>query len=84
MTSEQYKTALASLPFGKRLLGALYLVRPREEDVPAALRAVLQRAETASRPDAPWTLLKLQWNTLPLPRNTGTLNSPRRRANLAR
>jgi hypothetical protein len=48
MTSEQYKTVVEALPFGKRLPGAIYVVRPREEDVPGALWGVVQRAETAS------------------------------------
>ncbi len=55
----EYRQAVSSLPFGKRLPDAVYLARPRQSDVPPELWATMRRAEIAARPDSSWNLLKI-------------------------
>ena len=60
MNAPQFKLAVESVPFGKRLPTALYLSRPANGDrVGTELWATICRAETAARPDPTWNLLKL-------------------------
>jgi DNA phosphorothioation-associated putative methyltransferase len=54
----EFQSAIAAFPYGKRLPGALYLARPRAEDVGEGLWQAICRAETAARPAPSWNLLK--------------------------
>ena len=47
------------LQHGKRLPGAVYIIRPVAADVPPELWTRIRRAETAAAPDASWNLLKI-------------------------
>ena len=55
----EYRQAVSSLAYGKRLPEAVYLVRPRQCDVPPELWATMRRAEIAAQPDPTWNLLKI-------------------------
>ena len=45
--------------YGKRLPGAVYVIRPGPNDLPVELWKTICRAETAARPDPAWNLLKI-------------------------
>jgi hypothetical protein len=59
MDLESYRRLVGSIQCGKRLPDALYVYRPRKEDVSADTWNVICRAETAARPEPSWNLLKL-------------------------
>jgi len=61
-----YRQELDSIAFGKRLPGAIYIVRPTLTQVPALLWELLRRAELAAQPDPQWNLLKLHSDQLAL------------------
>ncbi len=51
--------ALSALAYGKRLPGAVYILRPDPTQVPQDLWDIISRAEVAARPDPSWNLLKI-------------------------
>lgn len=59
MNLEMHRAGVAALRYGKRLPGAVYVLRPGPSDVPAELWRTICRAETAARPDPAWNLLKI-------------------------
>ena len=59
MHLETYRSAIATIGYGKRLPDAIYIVRPDTRDVLSALVELIKRAEVAAGPDPNWTLLKL-------------------------
>jgi DNA phosphorothioation-associated putative methyltransferase len=59
-----YQQTLEALGFGKRLPGAVYIVRTSPEYLPPALHELLRRAEIAAEPDPFWNLLKLHSDQL--------------------
>ena len=58
----EYRQAVSTLPYGKRLPDAVYLARPQQSDVPPALWTTMRRAEIAAQPDSSWNLLKIHAN----------------------
>ena len=54
-----FRQIIASLDYGKRLPGAVYIFRPRPSDVSPDLWATIRRAEIAAQPDPSWNLLKI-------------------------
>lgn len=54
-----YRDAAFALSYGKRLPGAVYILRPKQGDVSPELWATLGRADTAAQPDSSWNLLKI-------------------------
>jgi DNA phosphorothioation-associated putative methyltransferase len=54
-----HRQRIDSLPFGKRLPGAIYIFRPGADDVSPELLETIRRAEIAAQPDASWNLLKI-------------------------
>ena len=57
--AEEFQRSVGSLPYGKILPGARYIVRPEQDDVPDQLYAEIRRAEIAAQPAPDWNLLKL-------------------------
>jgi DNA phosphorothioation-associated putative methyltransferase len=56
----QFSSWISSLPYGKKLPGALYITRPTDWSTLAPELAVtIERAMIASKPDPEWNLLKL-------------------------
>lgn len=56
----QFSSCISSLPYGKKLPGALYITRPTDWSTLAPELAVtIERAMIASKPDPEWNLLKL-------------------------
>ena len=66
MNREAFAEAVKTLPYGKRLPSALYILRPKNEDLPPILAEAVRRAETAAAPDPSWNLLKLHTDQLAL------------------
>jgi DNA phosphorothioation-associated putative methyltransferase len=56
---QRHRAWIASITYGKQLPDALYLFRPREQDVPVEVWNVIRRGEVAAQPDPSWNLLKL-------------------------
>lgn len=56
---EEFHFSVSTLAYGKKLPDALYIFRPENDDLQDALRAEIQRAETAAAPASDWNLLKL-------------------------
>ena len=59
MNFETLRHCTESLPYGKRLPGATYVIRPCEGCVPREFLETIRRAEIAAKPDASWNLLKI-------------------------
>lgn len=59
MNGSAFAAAVKKLSYGKRLPTALYVIRPREGDLPLPLAETVRRAESAASPDVSWNLLKL-------------------------
>ena len=59
MEPDSHRQRIDSLPFGKRLPGAIYVFRPGPDDISAELFETIRRAEIAAQPDAAWNLLKI-------------------------
>ena len=62
MELESHRLCVASIKHGKKLAHALYLFRPRNEDVSPDIWNMISQAEVAAQPDASWNLLKLHTN----------------------
>ncbi len=60
MHKDEFHRFVAALPYGKKLPGAVYIVRPGNGQVAEELFAEIHRAEVAARPSPDWNLLKLQ------------------------
>src|SRR5437762_3386813 len=58
MDLETYRRCIESISFGKRLPGAIYVIRPSQGHVPSEVLETIRRAEIAAQPDASWNLLK--------------------------
>jgi hypothetical protein len=56
---ERHRACVASIENGKQLPDALYLFRPRNEDVSPDIWGMISRAEVAAQPDPSWNLLKI-------------------------
>ena len=56
---QYHRVCVASIPYGKKLPDALYLFRPRNEDVSLDVWNMICRAEIAAKPDPSWNLLKI-------------------------
>jgi hypothetical protein len=56
---ESHRLCVASIKHGKKLPDALYLFRPRNEDVSLDVWNMISRAEIAAKPDPSWNLLKI-------------------------
>ena len=54
----EFQSAVAALTYGKRLPGAVYLIRPLQEHVGEVLWDTICRAEMAAQPPPSWNLLK--------------------------
>jgi DNA phosphorothioation-associated putative methyltransferase len=54
-----FRDAVSVLNYGKRLPGAVYILRPKQGDVSPELLATICRAEAAAHPDPSWNLLKI-------------------------
>ena len=59
MNFEIHRTCVEAMRYGKRLPGAVYVIRPGPHDLPVELWKTICRAETAARPDPAWNLLKI-------------------------
>jgi DNA phosphorothioation-associated putative methyltransferase len=59
MNLETHRACVEAMRYGKRLPGAVYVIRPSPNDLPAELWKTICRAETAARPDPAWNLLKI-------------------------
>jgi DNA phosphorothioation-associated putative methyltransferase len=59
MNLETHRACVDAMRYGKRLPGAVYVVRPGPNDLPVELWKTICRAETAARPDPAWNLLKI-------------------------
>jgi DNA phosphorothioation-associated putative methyltransferase len=59
MNLETHRACIEAMRYGKRLPGAVYVVRPGPNDLPVELWKTICRAETAARPDPAWNLLKI-------------------------
>lgn len=59
MDLQKHRQLFGSLSYGKRLPGALYILRPQQGDVCSDIWGIISRAELASRPDPAWNLLKI-------------------------
>lgn len=59
MNFETFRRCTESLPYGKRLPGAVYIFRPQQSHVSSDLWATIRRAEIAAQPDPSWNLLKI-------------------------
>ena len=59
MGPENHRLLVETIGYGKKLLDAIYLYRPRKADVPSSLWETISRAELAGRPDPSWNLLKI-------------------------
>ncbi len=59
MNLETHRACVEAMRYGKRLPGAVYVVRPGPNDLPVELWKTICRAETAARPDPAWNLLKI-------------------------
>ncbi len=62
MNLETYRQHIRLIAYGKRLPDGVYLVRPRQSDIPIGMWETISRAETAARPDPSWNLLKAHRN----------------------
>jgi hypothetical protein len=56
---QHHRLCVASIGYGKNLPDALYLFRPRQQDVPLDVWDMISRAEVAAQPDPSWNLLKI-------------------------
>ncbi len=59
MNLETHRACVEAMRYGKRLPGAVYVIRPGPNDLPVELWKTICRAETAARPDPAWNLLKI-------------------------
>jgi hypothetical protein len=59
LSQKRHFHLIDSLPFGKRLPGAVYIFRPKPGEISDDLEAEIRRAEMAARPGPDWNLLKL-------------------------
>src|SRR5437867_13110514 len=58
-TRNVFNAAIDKLSFGKRLPGAVYVIRTDQLNMHPELCAAIRRAEIAARPPEAWNLLKL-------------------------
>ncbi|MSU50918.1 MAG: hypothetical protein EXS37_17815 [Opitutus sp.] len=54
-----HRRCVEPIQHGKRLPGAVYVIRPQEEDIPPSLWQTVCRAGIAAQPDPAWNLLKI-------------------------
>lgn len=60
MELAQFSSWISSIPYGKKLPGALYIARPKDwATLPPELAATVERGMIAAKPDPSWNLLKL-------------------------
>jgi DNA phosphorothioation-associated putative methyltransferase len=59
MNLETHRALVEAMSYGKRLPGAVYIVRPSADTISEPLWKTVTRGETAAHPDPAWNLLKL-------------------------
>jgi DNA phosphorothioation-associated putative methyltransferase len=60
MNLTQFTNWISQISFGKKLPGALYIIRPTDWSIiPPELAATIERGMIAAKPDPEWNLLKL-------------------------
>lgn len=60
MELQQFVDWIHRIPYGKKLPGALYIIRPTDWSIiPPELAATIERGMIAAKPDPEWNLLKL-------------------------
>ncbi len=58
MQAERFKTLTSDLEYGKSLPDAVYILRPKADEIASALFLEIQRAEAAAKPSPDWNLVK--------------------------